>query len=224
MSSNKSCSNAKENQWSIIQLSEMALRESKEAFFVQATIADKPCIALFDSGCTGMILSPDFVKNHPSLKPDSDKHLPPASLADGSSIPITAYCDNVNVDTGPTSSKHRFYVARIKHEVIFGLPWITYHNAQVDWDTRVMYTRTGSIPESMKKYPDLNSIRIQLVGDEQRILTDNLPYVPDQAEEKPPTIPKNDHPCAQALLQRYAELIRKELLTSSLPVAPMTLC
>lgn len=189
----------------------MALRESKEAFFVQATIADKPCIALFDSGCTGMILSPDFVKNHPSLKPDSDKHLPPASLADGSSIPITAYCDNVNVDTGPTSSKHRFYVARIKHEVIFGLPWITYHNAQVDWDTRVMYTRTGSIPESMKKYPDLNSIRIQLVGDEQRILTDNLPYVPDQAEEKPPTIPKNDHPCAQALLQRYAELIRKEL-------------
>ncbi|KAJ1909210.1 hypothetical protein H4219_006435, partial [Mycoemilia scoparia] len=192
-----------------ILITELQVDYNKDSFFINVDIDDRSCIALFDTGCTGMILSPSFAETLHSFKAKPYPKPLNAALADGSSMPISTYYSDVEIRSGPAISTHDFVIAPIKHDMIIGTPWITHHNAHVDWDSRVMFIRNGTIQEAFIDY-DSNDMDDIINGsynlDERWMIA--------MIEEEDSSIKVslvNDHPYAKELLQEFNDRVRDEL-------------
>ncbi|PIA12985.1 hypothetical protein COEREDRAFT_11897 [Coemansia reversa NRRL 1564] len=71
------------------------------------------CIALFDSGCTGMVLGEQFAGSHKDIIFERPKIPLAASLADKCKVAINRIAAQVPVQAGPTMANYDFVVAPI---------------------------------------------------------------------------------------------------------------
>ncbi|KAJ2823094.1 hypothetical protein IWW50_003928 [Coemansia erecta] len=115
----------------------MDAADADRVFLIDVEIAGHPCIALFDSGCTSMVASPQLVKlaKLTTTRPKKPMNM---TLADKSKVTITRVLNNTEVKVGTTSGDYNMVVAPIKYDMIIGLPWITTNNTNVDWDKRFL--------------------------------------------------------------------------------------
>jgi len=156
-----------------INISELQLIDTNNVFLIQMTINNIRCVALYDSGCTGMVISEKFISNHPSLPMVASSSITHASLADQRIVPIKYMCPNAELISGPTRDNYDLIVAPIRYDIIVGLPWITKNNASVDWDNRILNTRHGPILE-VNELPSINEL----------LFSDDVEFSPDDDDLK----------------------------------------
>src|SRR5690349_20586560 len=84
----------------VIDLSRLAVTPSFKTFVFKIFLNGNPCRALYDPGCTGMVLSPLFISKHLSLTSLPAKEKSSAVLADGSKIKVDAICKDIVVEAG----------------------------------------------------------------------------------------------------------------------------
>ncbi|KAJ2727502.1 hypothetical protein IW152_006145, partial [Coemansia sp. BCRC 34962] len=93
------------------------------------------CTALFDSGCTGMVLSERFLSSHPSIFTAPPMSPLTASVADQRTVPISLIAPGVAIQTPVSLFYYDFIIAPVKYDIIVGTPWMATHNAAIDWDS-----------------------------------------------------------------------------------------
>ena len=192
---------------------------------------DVKCTALFDSGCTGMVVNEAFIKANPSIITTPASVYKQASVADRRIIPITQECRHVQVTAGPTSANYNFVVAPIRYDAILGLPWIINNNAQVDWKNRALYTTSGKIYEYKEPLPELNEIvpfndnKTEILNEPEDIedhveaaaettLINELIYedlLEPDCEHRKTDNEEPKHHRAEAIIKEYSDRLRIEL-------------
>lgn len=103
-------------------------------FLFPVLVAGQLCVALFDSGCTGMVLGERFADSLPHIV--FTKPLAPlsASVADQRKVDISRVAAQLHIVAGPTSDYYDCIVAPVHYDLIVGIPWMMRNNANVNWD------------------------------------------------------------------------------------------
>ncbi|KAJ2253781.1 hypothetical protein GGI13_002516 [Coemansia sp. RSA 455] len=112
-------------------------------------VTGRPCVALFDSGCTEMVLGERFADSIPHVvftKPLWFVSLL-ASVADQRKVGTSRIAMQLHIVAGPTSNYYNCIVTPVCYELFVGVPWVICNNAHVNWDQRLLWTRFGAIPE-----------------------------------------------------------------------------
>ncbi|KAJ1860914.1 hypothetical protein LPJ73_001187 [Coemansia sp. RSA 2703] len=138
-----------------------------------------------------------------------------ASVADQRLVPITRIALKVAVAVGPTLGYYDLIVAPVRYDAIVGVPWMAANNASVDWDTRLLQTHFGAIPElasSTLSYgragpqaPALAHIDVSLQMNplEKAVIIAELSYMPKISEivevDNDKLNPAPEHPIAAQL-------------------------
>ncbi|KAJ2065969.1 hypothetical protein GGH13_005902 [Coemansia sp. S155-1] len=112
-----------------------------------AIITVKPCVALFDSGSTSLVLGERFTDSIPHVI--LTKPLVPlsASVADQCKVDISHMAAQLHIVAGPTSDYYDCIVAPVRYDIIVGVPWMMCNDANVNWDQRLLWTHFSAIPE-----------------------------------------------------------------------------
>jgi len=56
-------------------------------------------------------------------------------MADGNNVNINKLYKNITFKINNIIFKEEFYIVKIKHNIILGLPWIQKSNAHVNWNS-----------------------------------------------------------------------------------------
>ncbi|KAJ2397293.1 hypothetical protein GGI05_000715 [Coemansia sp. RSA 2603] len=167
------------------------------------------------SGCTGMVINEKLADALTDVRFTAPLQPMNASVADQRLVPITRIALKVAVAVGPTLGYYDLIVAPVRYDAIVGVPWMAANNASVDWDTRLLQTHFGAIPElasSTLSYgragpqaPALAHIDVSLQMNplEKAVIIAELSYMPKISEivevDNDKLNPAPEHPIAAQL-------------------------
>ena len=97
---------------------------------IDTSVNGKPAVATIDCGCTGILVSEEFVKRHcMKTQQGPEKRL---QYAEGTVTYSNQYI-HADVQIGPVQQTLQMLVAPITTDVLLGLRWLRKSNPRIDW-------------------------------------------------------------------------------------------
>jgi len=145
-------------------------KEENKLFYLDLHFNKVQGKALYDTKYTHNIMSTTFYNKIAEQINDKKSIKITATMADGNNTTINKLSKNVTFKINNIIFKEEFYIVKIKHDIILWLPWIQKNNAYIDWDLRCIYTKYGTLPETINK---LKSEVLKIEENELEINKDN---------------------------------------------------
>ncbi len=151
MSETSMCATVKtpnqEQQAAITRVSKIDDGDYK-SFDIPVRIEDDDVIANVDSGCTGILISQDYVRK--SQLPTHSGVRKRLEFADGSTTYTSKYV-SVPVRIGVTTQKIEFLMAPITTDILLGLRWLKKFNPRIDWTSGNLMLDDGNVVRVVQK-------------------------------------------------------------------------
>ena len=195
----------------------------------ECTVAGAYGLALTDSGASASFISTAYARSHGITVLARD--IPPARLADDSTLSINGVTREVWLRIGPLAVKQRFLVLDMPgYDIVLGLDFLSKHEPDVRWRKRCMFVRVNGERRCIKAFkapalPGIHSDNIELCNIDTLAKTlasdgDIDPaqacvgvVLPEQHLCDPDLLSGKgaDHPKVAPLLQEFADVLKAKI-------------